>query len=109
MARPTTTTKQRWLNSPLFVTETATTNVYTLSLHDALPIWPSPSKKLDGCSGVGADAESRRVASSRSFIPIPCRQPTRSEEHTSELQSPVQLVCRLPLEKKKKQENKQSP
>src|SRR6266487_7019026 len=68
-----------------FFNDTATTEIYTLSLHDALPISRSDA--------------------------APCQYVTytmpltddRSEEHTSELQSPVHLVCRLLLEKKKKQ------
>src|SRR5208337_2553773 len=68
-----------------FFNDTATTEIYTLSLHDALPI---ASPRLSGsCS------TPRRLRSS------PER---RSEEHTSELQSPMYLVCRLLLEKKKR-------
>src|SRR6266699_6982498 len=69
-----------------FFNDTATTEIYTLSLHDALPICCTSS-----CvSWVGsANAGSARMRSSR------------SEEHTSELQSRPQLVCRLLLEKKK--------
>src|ERR1039457_7700602 len=68
-----------------FVNDTATTEIYTLSLHDALPIsilwmaawgWPTARR------------------------PPPRSPPPRSEEHTSELQSPCNLVCRLLLEKK---------
>src|ERR1017187_11009070 len=67
-----------------FFNDTATTEIYTLSLHDALPIWPVVVETdvawmgslHRGCEG-------------------------RSEEHTSELQSPMYLVCRLLLEKKK--------
>src|SRR5438876_5203422 len=77
--------------SPLclfFFNDPATTEIYTLSLHDALPIstrrgglsWP-----LAGVSQAGWRGKRQR----------------RSEEHTSELQSPVHLVCRLLLEKKK--------
>src|SRR5574337_2087316 len=67
-----------------FFNDTATTEIYTLSLHDALPIClrrdaPSPSGFRPGQAA-------------------PC---ARSEEHTSELQSPLNLVCRLLLEKKK--------
>src|SRR5699024_12137570 len=73
-----------------FFTAPATTEIYTLSLHDALPICPragfSPRRAWTGFSPAGA---SRRT----------CRQ--RSEEHTSELQSRFDLVCRLLLEKKK--------
>src|SRR5256885_512291 len=70
-----------------FFNDTATTEIYTLSLHDALPISP-PS-----CS----TAPSTRYGSAVSMT-----WSTRSEEHTSELQSPCNLVCRLLLEKKKK-------
>src|SRR6266536_6472198 len=66
-----------------FFNDTATTEIYTLSLHDALPIWT----RWTPCWPRAAP--SRRTAS-------------RSEEHTSELQSRVDLVCRLLLEKKKK-------
>src|SRR5258708_21786881 len=69
-----------------FFNDTATTEIYTLSLHDALPIF----NRSSACSGVGPTAG---WTSSR-----PSAQ--RSEEHTSELQSPDHLVCRLLLEKK---------
>src|SRR6267378_7910724 len=68
-----------------FFNDTATTEIYTLSLHDALPIW------TPGC---GESPASWRSA--------PCRRSARSEEHTSELQSRRDLVCRLLLEKKNK-------
>src|SRR5256885_14529010 len=72
-----------------FFNDTATTEIYTLSLHDALPI--SPTIRL------AASAPSiRRPVARRTALPH------RSEEHTSELQSPCNLVCRLLLEKKKK-------
>src|SRR5258708_23990151 len=73
-----------------FFNDTATTEIYTLSLHDALPIYPCPGWARRCCRG---RRRSRRCA----------RQPgsARSEEHTSELQSPDHLVCRLLLEKKK--------
>src|SRR5437764_15451213 len=71
-----------------FFNDTATTEIYTLSLHDALPIWCATSPT----------GRSRWTAASRS----PPYQ--RSEEHTSELQSPMYLVCRLLLEKKKQAE-----
>src|SRR5256885_16956386 len=67
-----------------FFNDTATTEIYTLSLHDALPIWcawwtwPWSAPGRRACRRVGR----------------------RSEEHTSELQSPCNLVCRLLLEKK---------
>src|SRR3989339_1548483 len=71
-----------------FFNDTATTEIYTLSLHDALPIW-----RID--SGRTPAIASRRRALGASPCP-------RSEEHTSELQSLTNLVCRLLLEKKKR-------
>src|SRR2546425_7902749 len=81
-----------------FFNDTATTEIYTLSLHDALPIFDGPrlgprleersqlpAQALLGVHRAGAGASRRR-----------------SEEHTSELQSLAYLVCRLLLEKKKK-------
>src|SRR2546430_11766611 len=72
-----------------FFNDTATTEIYTLSLHDALPISTSTR------SGSGA-CRSRTCSRDGSSGPG-----TRSEEHTSELQSQSNLVCRLLLEKKK--------
>src|SRR6266540_7433416 len=68
-----------------FFNDTATTEIYTLSLHDALPITPSnwPLARIHWLTA-------SRLAS-----------PARSEEHTSELQSHHEIVCRLLLEKKK--------
>src|SRR5215208_7487382 len=75
-----------WL---FFFNDTATTEIYTLSLHDALPTscWkvPAVSPRLTTCFSA----------------------PSRSEEHTSELQSRGHLVCRLLLEKKKKNTHEQ--
>src|SRR5260221_5059534 len=79
-----------------FFNDTATTEIYTLSLHDALPISDAASRRTR-CT-------CRRTGRRRStYVPIwrffyTC---TRSEEHTSELQSHSDLVCRLLLEKKK--------
>src|SRR5690349_22988117 len=73
-----------------FFNDTATTEIYTLSLHDALPIFLDHHRALD--AGVGGDLPDR----------IQERAADRSEEHTSELQSRRDLVCRLLLEKKKK-------
>src|SRR2546430_8998575 len=81
-----------------FFNDTATTEIYTLSLHDALPIfphllvgvepdWPAPLSWPSPGDSVG-DSVPKGM--------------TRSEEHTSELQSQSNLVCRLLLEKKKK-------
>src|SRR6266540_7425642 len=78
-----------------FFNDTATTEIYTLSLHDALPIGPR-------CS-LSATPASRARCSSRRWRPAWPR--ARSEEHTSELQSHHDLVCRLLLEKKKKKNN----
>src|SRR5574340_1814948 len=68
-----------------FFNDTATTEIYTLSLHDALPI----SRQVR-CGPPG------QLPSSETSTPV------RSEDHTSELQSPKDLVCRLLLEKKKR-------
>src|SRR5262245_62342529 len=82
-----------------FFNDTATTEIYTLSLHDALPIYaqvplaedaggvPGGLQHLRQCDGLGR----------------------RSEEHTSELQSLRHLVCRLLLEKKKKKTTTNKP
>src|SRR5256885_17230321 len=85
------------LNSPFFFfNDTATTEIYTLSLHDALPIsvaWmPHRGASIPG--GSHGDRLDRPSGEPGHL----CR--SRSEEHTSELQSPCNLVCRLLLEKK---------
>src|SRR5207237_8026271 len=72
-----------------FFNDTATTEIYTLSLHDALPIYPLRRRRT----------RRRHRPSRRSR-----RARARSEEHTSELQSHLNLVCRLLLEKKKKKQ-----
>src|SRR2546426_11683691 len=77
-----------------FFNDTATTEIYTLSLHDALPICRA-TKWF--CGSAYSRRRARRARSHRSSTPR-----SRSEEHTSELQSPCNLVCRLLLEKKKK-------
>src|SRR3712207_6849130 len=98
-----------------FVNDTATTEIYTLSLHDALPICRLPDPRSKGPSeqrgrrgrppaapgpppvhGGGRAPPSVRVRQD-----VPGTGPLRSEEHTSELQSRQYLVCRLLLEKKK--------
>src|SRR5690349_23202326 len=90
-----------------FFNDTATTEIYTLSLHDALPI-----------SHAGRDGGRRHVRPRRRWLPPLLRRcavaraalredalrQRRSEEHTSELQSRRDLVCRLLLEKKKKKD-----
>src|SRR3712207_9331124 len=95
-----------------FFNDTATTEIYTLSLHDALPIWSRPT------TSARSPRRSTPARSSWSSAPAagttPCGWPARgtpsrrwttcagrrSEEHTSELQSRQYLVCRLLLEKK---------
>src|SRR5687767_15615265 len=91
-----------------FFNDTATTEIYTLSLHDALPI-------LKTCAGGALYQRNPRLApaiapqktvnsaASGRCVRVDCF--LRSEEHTSELQSLAYLVCRLLLEKKKKKQN----
>src|SRR5207248_5699747 len=79
-----------------FFTAPPTTEFYTLSLHDALPILP------DSPLGAYTFANAVRGQSCDSMVSRAYRR-ARSEEHTSELQSPYDLVCRLLLEKKKDQ------
>src|SRR2546430_10596165 len=94
------------LHNLFFFNDTATTEIYTLSLHDALPISsprvddevadepvggePAEQRLPEPGSGDRGDGEDQR------------QELVRSEEHTSELQSQSNLVCRLLLEKKKK-------
>src|SRR2546429_7702452 len=94
-----------------FFNDTATTEIYTLSLHDALPICPRPGRRPARRSRCPARAPRRRTTAGRQHdhrrTPRPSmdrRTPPRprSEEHTSELQSRLHLVCRLLLAKKKK-------
>src|SRR3712207_8705132 len=94
-----------------FFNDTATTEIYTLSLHDALPISGQPARDQER-AGQGrpqldrrqlhcqlhADGRGRAVQGRTRRV-----DDQRSEEHTSELQSRQYLVCRLLLEKKKKQ------
>src|SRR5256885_13096351 len=96
-----------------FFNDTATTEIYTLSLHDALPIFPDDTKTDNqnqqfafrgGLGGFGrggfggpfGGGNNAQTATSSDRM-----KKKRSEEHTSELQSPCNLVCRLLLEKKK--------
>src|SRR2546430_8844061 len=81
------TNATRVLTYFFFFNDTATTEIYTLSLHDALPI-----------STISPWGSSTRGSRHRPAFPHPR---SRSEEHTSELQSQSNLVCRLLLEKKK--------
>src|SRR5688572_32363056 len=86
-----------------FFNDTATTEIYTLSLHDALPIWERGRRGgAHGCGAVLAVGGSGPVRAHRvREHPRLPRRARRSEEHTSELQSQSNLVCRLLLEKKK--------
>src|SRR2546422_9628739 len=86
-----------------FFNDTATTEIYTLSLHDALPIcWARPGRASAtwptwaGCYSALSTCEAAGSPTGGSFFTT-----NRSEEHTSELQSRLHLVCRLLLEKKK--------
>src|SRR3712207_9049515 len=91
-----------------FFNDTATTEIYTLSLHDALPI---SSEAADGARLVRVDRTSTTSAiwsdraSALATGPPPASCRGRSEEHTSELQSRQYIVCRLLLEKKNKDAN----
>src|SRR2546425_13148178 len=92
-----------------FFNDTATTEIYTLSLHDALPI-SSMSLGVTPPSCIawrhGPSVRSMRSATSASSLArVRVSTRCRSEEHTSELQSLAYLVCRLLLEKKKKRRN----
>src|SRR5258708_35058301 len=96
--------------SLFFFNDTATTEIYTLSLHDALPIFSSSSfcrsatffsrSVTRDCDSLSARSRATRSSSRERALK---ESQSRSEEHTSELQSPDHLVCRLLLEKKKGQ------
>src|SRR2546423_15201022 len=90
-----------------FFNDTATTEIYTLSLHDALPIWMMGAWALrsfadrrwqTSAAFMSGSTQSRRMTSGCASAAL---AEARSEEHTSELQSLAYLVCRLLLEKKK--------
>src|SRR5207248_8916186 len=100
--------------SPFFFTAPATPQLYTLSLHDALPISSRASLRSDSDSPrpsrVMSPSTTRKLSGVAPVFPTMCatslraRSKARSEEHTSELQSPYDLVCRLLLEKKNKKQ-----
>src|SRR5205809_1919638 len=106
------------MSCPLSFTDTSTTKIYTLSLHDALPI-------LRHRAARGWTSSRRRAGRADRFLPASRRlamgarsarrrthaaaQIARSEEHTSELQSRLHLVCRLLPEKKKKSHSANRP
>src|SRR3712207_9072348 len=88
-----------------FFNDTATTEIYTLSLHDALPI--SDQEARPPCQRARSSPPASERSSTSSSLRSgtggsPPRSGRRSEEHTSELQSRQYLVCRLLLEKKKR-------
>src|SRR5687767_15569332 len=96
-----------------FFNDPATTEIYTLSLHDALPICPNAASELPSITMArvaSTGSGSRHSAAGSNSMPTETKNSTanasrsgsRSEEHTSELQSLAYLVCRLLLEKKKK-------
>src|SRR5436189_3174880 len=94
-----------------FFNDTPTTEIYTLSLHDALPI---SSRDLQAVRAQvqRRDARGGEIFRQQSSDATPAAAEFkdvlhRSEEHTSELQSPMYLVCRLLLEKKKKKKKNQ--
>src|SRR3712207_6904305 len=100
-----------------FFNDTATTEIYTLSLHDALPIYghdlprrraprghrrrPPARPRLLEPAHHPPGGRRRRAAQGAADLPRVAARDARSEEHTSELQSRQYLVCRLLLEKKK--------
>src|SRR5688572_33503724 len=98
-----------------FFNDTATTEIYTLSLHDALPISRAAASSA-GRRARPTPALARRARSLHCSLPrcwrtarsssLRAPPPARSEEHTSELQSQSNLVCRLLLEKKNKKKYK---
>src|SRR5207253_8847698 len=95
-------------SSSLCFTDTAPSEIYTLSLHDALPISADQDRGERGVAPAHALAAARDVRGRLEVLGTEHRpQPAepghhvRSEEHTSELQSRGHIVCRLLLEKKK--------
>src|SRR3712207_8393618 len=95
-----------------FFNDTATTEIYTLSLHDALPISGAARdrrrRRARRVPGEPREGDDLRRRADRRHPGRRHREPARarSEEHTSELQSRQYLVCRLLLEKKKKQQSR---
>src|SRR5437762_4643603 len=78
----------------------APTEIYTLSLHDALPISAEDAGMRDSAAGQPRSYSTEETVARREETPVAPGAERRSEEHTSELQSPMYLVCRLLLEKK---------
>src|SRR2546427_12456501 len=84
-----------------FFNDTATTEIYTLSLHDALPIYACAERQLLESEKLGREIASPPSGEYLTAVDVNLVLGKRSEEHTSELQSQSNLVCRLLLEKKK--------
>src|SRR5256885_9834318 len=105
--------------SVFFFNDTATTEIYTLSLHDALPIFGGDQlfalQAIDHEDRSGRPIQVRQLLANSIqaldctgvVVRVMAEDEFRSEEHTSELQSPCNLVCRLLLEKKKKTARRQ--
>src|SRR3712207_9240323 len=90
------------ISTYFFFNDTATTEIYTLSLHDALPIFrTADASRRCPCGGALAGDPVHARFELESAAAADIRGVPRSEEHTSELQSRQYLVCRLLLEKKK--------
>src|SRR5438552_11327259 len=90
------------LLSYFLYSDTATTEIYTLSLHDALPISSDARPSAPPIPAHRRRARSPHLLQEQQSLPVwEAFRRSRSEEHTSELQSPDHLVCRLLLEKKK--------
>src|SRR5438034_7832131 len=85
--------------SRLFLNRPTTTEIYTLSLHDALPISSGRTKPVTRSGSASSPSAPSTSAGSVAIDELELK--ARSEEHTSELQSHSDLVCRLLLEKKK--------
>src|SRR2546430_2632027 len=93
-----------------FFNDTATTEIYTLSLHDALPIsWEKLGGQILEVHTPATESSTIERNAELKLQPDGSLEGTRSEEHTSELQSQSNLVCRLLLEKKKKRHGEQTP
>src|SRR3712207_7415098 len=89
----------------VFFNDTATTEIYTLSLHDALPIY---QRSQQGAAQVAQQHRAPPVPAVGQGTGRQSEEDVRSEEHTSELQSRQYLVCRLLLDKKKSRQHLES-
>src|SRR2546430_3608012 len=99
------TSRAHLFNFFFFFNDTATTEIYTLSLHDALPISLSAAAAAPPPFTTAPPVSFLAVVDPNHVLP----RTYRSEEHTSELQSQSNLVCRLLLEKKKKHHHEAIP